>query len=124
MKVAFILVALIAFTACKKTPAEVVECVLRDQTLFDDLAELVEIVASGDKSKIFPFILKVYPDIVNMIKTCFQEFSLQAGWDKVIEILIQIFGPIVEEWAKQGLAYLYKMCKEKWGNPMCELIPH
>ena len=124
MKVAILLLALFALSACSKDPAEVVKCVLKDENIFKDIAKLVDVIAKKEYGKIFQVILEIYPDIINVIKKCFQEFSEEDGWERVLLILIQLFGPIAKEWAKKGLAYLYKMCKKKWGNPMCELIPH
>ena len=127
MKAAFLLIALFALSACAKSydPAEVIKCVLQDEKIFTDLAKLVEAVASGDVSKIFPVILEIYPDIVAVIQRCFSGLTLKQGWEEiVIPILVSVFGKIVYEWVKQGTTYLYNMCKEQYGQPICELIPH
>ena len=63
----------LAVDACAIDTAERVKYMLRSQSLFDDLAKLIEAVDTNDASKVFMTILEIYPDLVALAKKSGEE---------------------------------------------------
>ena len=63
----------LAVDVCAIDTAERVKYMLRSQSLFDDLAKLIEAVDTNDASTVFMTILEIYPNFVRLAKESGEE---------------------------------------------------
>ena len=59
---------------------DIVKCFLGKEELITDIKDIIEIVKSGDYSKLITVAFKVYADVQSAIKDCLQQDILTISW--------------------------------------------
>ena len=62
---------------------DIIKCFIGKEEIITDIKDIIEIIKSGDYSKLITIAFKVYADVTAAIKECVpQEIELQGTWTK------------------------------------------